>query len=154
MPPVLPRFIWAPPVPPRFFPHSTPTAKISMPYLLTPISGVCKRVVSKKGGFGGCSVAPKTRNEGTFACSPGTKTGTRVLSHVPPGMRTGTRVHSPKPPFYETALLSPGDNHVRMYIANLASSKVYMMPQRILSIGRNAITVQSCCGVDFLSLLP
>ena len=36
------------------------------------------------------------RNEGTFACSPGTK--------------TGTRVHSPKPPFYETILLSPGEN--------------------------------------------
>ena len=36
------------------------------------------------------------RNGGTFACSLGTK--------------TRTRVRSPKPPFYETALLSPGEN--------------------------------------------
>ena len=47
-----------------------------------------------KGTFG-CSPKTENRNEGTFACSPGTK--------------TGTRVDSPKPPFYETALLSPGD---------------------------------------------
>ena len=39
----------------------------------------------------------ENRNEGTFACFP--------------GMKTGTRAHSPKPPFYETALLSPGDQH-------------------------------------------
>ena len=49
-------------------------------------SGVRKRVVFKKGGFGRCSPGTKTgtrvqsdvppernRNEGTFACSPGTK---------------------------------------------------------------------------------
>ena len=90
------------------------------------LSGVRKRVVFQKGGFGGCS--------------PGTKTGTRVRSPKPPfwkpplylpmtlfgvdkrvvskrggfggcspGTKTGTRVHSPKPPFYETALLSPSE---------------------------------------------
>ena len=70
-------------------------------------SGVHKRVVFKKGAFGGCSLGTKTRNEGTFGCSPGTKTGTRVRSYAPPERKTGTRVHSPKPPFYETALLFP-----------------------------------------------
>ena len=42
-----------------------------------PISGVDKRVVFQKGGFGGCS--------------PGTKTGTRVHSDVPPERKPGTR---------------------------------------------------------------
>ena len=44
----------------------------------TSLSGVDKRVVFRKGGFGGCS--------------PGTKTGTRVHSDAPPGTITGTRV--------------------------------------------------------------
>ena len=47
-------------------------------------SGVVKRVVFQKGGFGGCS--------------NGTKTGTRVHSDVPPGTKTGTRVRSHVPP--------------------------------------------------------
>ena len=55
----------------------------------------------------------ENRNEGTFACSPGTKTGTRVRLHVPLGRKPGTRAHPPKPPFYETALLSPGDESQR-----------------------------------------
>ena len=55
---------------------------------------------------------------------PGTKTGTRVHSDVPPERKpergrtfafsprtkTGKRAYSPKPPFYETPLLSPGEN--------------------------------------------
>ena len=75
----------------------------------TRFGGSQKRVVSKKGGFGGYSPVPKT--------------GTRVRSHVPPEQnRNDGDVHmfprnenrnegtfSPKPPFYETALLSP--NH-------------------------------------------
>ena len=57
-----------------------------------------------KGGFGGCSPVPKTRNEGAFACSPGTKTGTRALSHVTPERkpeRGYIRQNHPftKPPF-------------------------------------------------------
>ena len=68
-------------------------------------SGVDKRVVSQKGGFGGCPPPPKeNRNEGTFGCSPGTKTGTRVRSHVPSerkSERGHIRQNHPftKPPF-------------------------------------------------------
>ena len=43
----------------------------------------------------------KNRNEGTFACAPGTK--------------TGTRLRSPKPPFYETALLSPSEDGLKIH---------------------------------------
>ena len=68
-----------------------------------PLSGVDKRVVSKKvvladvlperkqeRGYIRMLPRNENRNEVTFACSPGTK--------------NGTRVRSPKPPFYETAL--------------------------------------------------
>ena len=33
-------------------------------------SGVAKRVVFQKGGFGGCSPGNGNQNKGTFACSP------------------------------------------------------------------------------------
>ena len=56
----------------------------SLKRFLGQLSGVDKRVVFQKGGFGGCSPGTKTGNEGTFECSPGTKTRTRVRPHVPP----------------------------------------------------------------------
>ena len=47
-------------------------------------SGVDKRVVFQKGGFGGCSPRTKTGTSVHSDVSPGTKTATRVRSHVPP----------------------------------------------------------------------
>ena len=66
--------------------------------------GVCKRVVSKKGGFGGRSQVPN-RNEGTFRCSPvpnkNRDEGTFGCSPVPKKERGHIRQNRPftKPPF-------------------------------------------------------
>ena len=51
----------------------------------------------QKGGFGGCS----------------------------PGTKTGTRVRSPKPPFYETALLSPGEQIVTTLFSAIIPTNVF-----------------------------
>ena len=69
-------------------------------------SGVGRRVVFQKGGFGGCSSGTKSgtrvpsdvprnenRNKGTFACSP--------------GMKNRNEGSLSKTTFYETGLLSP-----------------------------------------------
>ena len=54
-------------------------------------SGVDKRAVFQKGGFGGCS--------------PGTKTGTRIRSHVPPE-RKPERPWKLKPGFINRVLVA------------------------------------------------
>ena len=46
-------------------------------------SGVYKRVVFQKGGFGGCSTWTKTGTRVHSECSPGTKTATRYVRMFP-----------------------------------------------------------------------
>ena len=74
------------------------------------ISGVRKRVVSKRVCFSGCSLDPQNRNEGTKNGmtdpqnqNKGTKSGTTVP-------KTGTRVHSPNHPFTKPPCLLPLEN--------------------------------------------
>ena len=111
-------------------------------------SGVDKRVVFQKGGFGGCSPGKpergyirmfprnENRNEGTFACSPGTK--------------TGTRVRSPKPPFYETALVSPSDKRAPCR-CNCKSSKVQvLMLMHLMFCYRKVLVVSAVEGESAL----
>ena len=79
----------------------------------------------------------ENRNEGTFACSPGTK--------------TRTSVHSPKPPFYETALLSPGDNGnlLPQGVSNVPWRKRALRPtQRIIQGYFKPFTCDPVCLVQ------
>ena len=47
---------------------------------MRPLFGGSQKGAYQKGGFGGCSLVPKRRNEGTFGCSPVPKNGTKAHS--------------------------------------------------------------------------
>ena len=115
-------------------------------------SGVRRRVVSKRGGFGGCSPRNKNRNEGTFAKTTLLRNrpfisqmslfgvDKRVVSKrggfggCSPGTKAGTRVRSPKPPFYETALLSPSEKGPEKWCRAKAVEKCQKTVCRFLTI--------------------